>query len=118
MAVITGTWQGTIKGTYQTATKVAGKPAPQKGFVWRRQAYTADLFRFVKDVATFTSIAGTNVAASTLSTKNGANTLTASGDPYLVTANDLAPDPPGSGIWKEIKIAVRYDDWEEWELNP
>ena len=113
-----GVLQGSIKSAYQTATKVAGKDAPQEGFIWRRQVYTADLYRYGKGLTSFASLAGTRIAAATLSTTNGADSLAASGDPYLCTVNDMIPSPSGSGIWKEILIAVRYEDWEEWELQP
>ena len=110
--------QGSIKSAYQTAVKVAGKPTPADGFIWRRQVYTADLFRYGKGLTSFASLAGTRVAAATLSTTNGSDVLAASGDPYLCLVNDMIPNPLGSGMWKETLICVRYEDWEEWELQP
>ena len=111
-------WQGPIKGDFQTADKVAGKPVPAAGFVWRREFYTADLYRYGKGLLTFDSLAGDRVLATTLTTTNGADSLTASGDPYLIKNNSVLPSPSGSGLWKEVKLAVRYGEWEEWETNP
>jgi hypothetical protein len=112
-----GVLQGSIKTAYQTATSVANMPAPKDGFIWRRQVYSADLYRFGKGLSGFESLAGTRIPAATLSTTNGVDTLEASGDPYLVTVNDMNPSPSGSGMWKETLIAVRYEDWAEWELQ-
>jgi hypothetical protein len=114
----TSSLMGPIKSAFQTATKVAGKPEPDEGFVWRREYYTADLYRYGKTLTSFLSLAGNRVAADTLSTTNGGDTLAASGDPYMVVANDMNPDPVGSGIWKETLIAIRYGEWEQWETNP
>lgn len=112
-----GALQGSIKSAYQTATKVAGKEPPADGSIWRRQFYTADLYRYGKGLVSFASLAGTRISAANLSTTNGADLLVASGDPYLCTVNDMNPSPTGSGMWKEVLIAVRYEDWEEWELQ-
>ena len=106
-------WQGPIKGDYQTATKVAGLPVPPTGFIWSREYYTADLWREGTGLSSFTSLAGTTVLANTLSTKNGADTLTASGADYFIQNNSVKPNPPGSGMWKEVKLAVRFGEWTQ-----
>ena len=108
---------GPITSAFQTATKVANKPAAAAGFIWRREYYTANLYRYGKTLTSFLSLAGDRVDAADLSTTNGGDTLVASGDPYLVTANDMIPDPVGSGMWKETLVAIRYGEWEQWKLQ-
>lgn len=116
----TGKWQGSIKPGYQTATKVAGLPEPDAGYVWRRSKYTVDRYRWAKGLVSFDSDAGDTVTGDTLSITNGAW----SGAPlsgsltFLVIANDLIPSPPGTDMWKETHVSEGYSDWEQWEINP
>jgi len=109
---------GSIKGGYQTATEVNGHLPADEGFILRRKIDTADLYRSGKGLTSFTDSAGDRIAAASLSTTNGSDVLQASGDPFLVQANEVHPDPVGSGIWKEIILAIRYGEWEQWESNP
>jgi hypothetical protein len=111
----TGEWQGSIKGGYQTAVKVAGFPAPQSGYIYRRARNVSDRWRWGQGLLSWVSIAGTTVFGDDLDITNGPDTTNWGGEPdYIVTANNLDAAPPGSGIWKETMVAEGYTDWEEW----
>ena len=116
----TGSWQGTVKTGIQVADKVAGEVAA-KGFVWKRQKFISDRWRWGKGTVSFTSDAGDRLYGDDLNVTNGLdNTAAAStaGSPdYICTANDIISSPPGSGIWKETQIAEAYGVWEQWETS-
>lgn len=115
--VITGEWHGTIKAGYETAVKVAGKPDPATGFLWRRKVYTIERARNGQTIVSFSPNVGNTTTGDKLSITNGSETIQGSAaDTYLLLKDDIIESPPGSGIWEEQQIAVSYTDWEEWEI--
>jgi len=115
--VTTGAWFGMIKAGYETATKVAGKPDPAAGFLWRRKVYTIERARSGQTLTAFTPNVGGNATGDQLSITNGADTIQgAVADTYLLIKDDVIPTPQGSGMWEEQQLAVSYTDWEEWEI--
>jgi len=113
----TGDWQGGIKGGYQTATKVAGLPDPPAGYLYRRQRSVSDRWRNGQGLTAWTSGAGNSVAGDDLDITNGPDSTSWGGEPdYIVTANDLVADPPGSGIWKETLVAENFTAWALWAI--
>jgi len=115
--VTTGAWFGTIKAGYETATKVAGKPDPETGYLWRRKVYTIERTRSGQTLTAFSPNVGGTTTGDKLSITNGADTIEAgAADTYLLQKDDVVPSPQGSGMWEEQQIAVSYTDWEEWEI--
>jgi len=115
----TGEWQGVKKGGYQTADKVAGLETPAIGTIWRRKQYISDRYRNGQGLLSWSSSAGDRVYGDDLTITNGPDNMDGliAGEPdYMITANDLEPDPPGSGIWKETQVAEGFGEWEEWEI--
>jgi len=112
-----GTWQGQIKGGYQTAQKVAGLPAPAVGFIWRRKRFISNRYRNLQGYTSWDTQAGEVIPGDDLVITNGPDSPTYGGEPdYLITNNDLDPDPQGSGIWRETMVAEGFSDWEQWEI--
>lgn len=115
--VITGQWFGTIKAGYETATKVAGKPDPATGKLWRRRVYTIERSRFGQTLTSFSPNVGNTTTGDKLSITSGTDTIAGSAaNTYLLEKDDIVPSPQGSGIWEEQQIAVSYTDWEEWQI--
>ena len=115
--VITGDWFGSIKAGYETATKVAGKPDPQAGYLYRRKVYTIERSRYGQTLTAFSPNVGGTTTGDKLSIKNGTDTIEGSNaQTYLLLKDDVVPSPQGSGMWEEQQIAVSYTDWEEWEI--
>lgn len=114
---ITGTWQGQIKGGYQTATKVAGLPDPPTGSIYRRKRNVSSRWRWGKGLTAWSSSAGEVAYGDDLDITNGPDSTNWGGEPdYIVTANNLEAAPPGSGIWRETYVAENYTAWELYEL--
>ena len=114
---ITGDWFGSIKAGYETATKVAGKPDPSTGYLWRRKVYTIERARSGQTLLSFNPNVGGTTTGDNLSITSGADTIQGgAGDTYLLEKDDVVPAPQGSGMWEEQQIAVSYTDWEEWEI--
>ena len=115
--VITGDWFGSIKAGYETATKVAGKPDPQDGYLYRRRVFTIERSRMGQTLTSFNPNVGNTTTGDKLSITSGADTIQGSAaQTYLLEKDDIIPSPQGSGIWEEQQIAVSYTDWEEWEI--
>jgi len=113
----TGDWQGAVKGGYQTADAVAGLPPPQSGYIYRRKRIISDRYRNGQGLTSYTNDSGSAIAGDDLVITNGADSTYWGGEPnYIITANDLIPDPPGSGMWRETLVAEGYTAWEEWEI--
>ena len=111
----TGDWFGSIRSGYETATKVAGKPNPTTGYLWRRKVYTIERARSGQELLSFTPNVGGSTTGDNLSVTNGADTISgAVADTYLLQKDDVVPTPQGSGMWEELQVAVSYTDWEEW----
>jgi hypothetical protein len=112
---ITGDWFGSIRAGYETATKVAGKPNPTDGYLWRRKIYTIERARSGKTLTAFAPNVGGSTTGDNLTVQNGADIIAGSAsDTYLLQKDDVVPTPQGSGMWEEQQIAVSYTDWEEW----
>lgn len=115
--VLTGDWFGKIKANYETAVKVAGKPDPTTGYLWRRKVYTIERARSGQTLTSFVPNVGGLTTGDKLSITNGADTIAANiADTYHLEKDDIVPTPQGSGMWEEQQIAVSYTDWEEWEI--
>ena len=113
----TGDWFGTLDAGYETATKVAGKPDPATGFLWRRKIYTIARARSGQELLSFTPNVGGTTTGDNLEIVNGGDTITGNvGDTYLLQKDDVILTPQGSGMWEEHQIAVSYNDWEQWEI--
>ena len=113
--VTTGDWFGRIRAGYETATKVAGKPEPTAGYLWRRKIYTIERARSGQTLTSFVPNVGGSTTGDKLTIKNGTDTVSgAVADTYLLQKDDIVPTPQGSGMWEEQQIAVSYTDWEEW----
>jgi len=113
----TGNWEGSLKGSYQTADKVAGLADPQDGYLWRRKIYTIERSRYGQTLSSFTPNVGGSALGNTLSVKSGPTTITGSAtDTYMLLRDDVTPAPKGSDIWLEEQTAVSYTAWEEWEI--
>ena len=111
----TGEWQGTLRGSFQTANKVAGKPVPSDGYLWRRKIYTVERFRWGKGLLTYNPNVGGTALGGGLCITSGTTTVCGNdADTYMLQKDDVSPSPPGSDIWKEVQIAVSYSLWEEW----
>ena len=113
-----GEWFGSIKAGYETATKVAGKPDPADGFLWRRRIYTIDRARSGQGITAFAPNVGNTALGNTLYVKNGPDDKLYGNvnDTYLLQTDDVVPTPQGSGLWQEHQVAVSYSDWETWEI--
>lgn len=110
-------WFGSIQAGYETANKVAGKAAPQDGYLWQRKVYTIDRTRTGQTLTGFTPEVGNEVAGNTLSVTNGADEIFASSSQtYIFLKDDMVPSPVGSAIWDQKQTAVSFSDWEEWEI--
>ena len=108
-------WMGSIKGGYETAVKVAGKPDPQDGYLWRRRVYTVDRERICKGLLSFSHNVWNTASGDSLYVMNGEDRISGNADnDYLLLRDDVIPNPPGSGMWKEVQVAVSYTDWEQW----
>ena len=115
--VLTGNWFGTIKAAYETATKVAGRPDPATGYLWRRRVYTIERARSGQTLTSFSPNVGNTTTGDKLSITNGTDTVAGSAaQTYLLEKDDIVPSPQGSGMWEEQQIAVSYTDWEEWQI--
>jgi len=113
----TGEWMGTIRAAYETAQKVAGKPEPADGKLWRRRIYTIERHRFGKGVLAFSPNTGNTTTGDNLKITNGGGVLQGNAaDTYLLLKDDIIPNPQGTDMWKEAQVAVNYQDWEEWEI--
>ena len=115
----TGEWQGVLKGGYQLADKVAELAAPDTGKIWRRKHYISDRYRNGQGLLSWASSAGDRVYGDDLIVTNGPDNMDGliGGAPdHIITSNDLTPDPPGSGIWKETQVAEGFGEWEQWEI--
>jgi len=112
-----GAWQGQVKSGYQTAQKVAGLPAPAEGSLYRRKKFISNRYRNLQGYSSGAGQAGEEIEGDDLSVTNGPDTTVLGGEPaYLITANDLLPDPQGSGIWRETMVAEGFSDWTEWVI--
>ena len=113
----TGSWQGKLKGGYQTATKVAGLADPPAGYIYRRKLNIADRWRWGKGLTSWASSAGDLVYGDDLTITNGDDSTQSAGEPqYIITNNEIIPSPPGSGIWVETHVAELYTAWELFEI--
>ena len=114
---ITGDWFGSIKAGVETATKVAGKPDPATGYLWRRKVYTIERARSGQTLTSFAPNVGGTTTGDKLSITSGTDTISGSdANTYLLLKDDVVPTPQDSGLWEEQQIAVSYTDWEEWEI--
>ena len=112
-----GDWGGTIKAGYETATKVAGRPDPADGYLWRRRIYTIDRARSGQGLITFAPNTGNTAAGNTLYVVNGDDQVYGNAaDTYLLQTDDVTPTPQGSGMWREHQVAISYGEWEQWEI--
>jgi len=115
--LLEGEWQGSLKGGYQTAQKVAGLPAPDTGKLWRRKRSISSRYRNGQGLLSWENRSGEVIPGDDLVITNGPDESNWGGEPdYLITTNELVPDPQGSGIWRETMVAEGFTEWEQWEI--
>ena len=113
----TGSWQGKFTGGYETATKVAGLPEPATGKIYRRKRNVYSKWRWLTEVTSFSSLAGTTVTGDDQTVTNGADTPTYAGEPSaIITSHELEANPPGSGIWIESQVIEGFTEWAEFTI--
>ena len=112
-----GDWHGTFNGTSETTEKVAGRPAPAAGFLYRRDINRVDRRWFGQGLTGWAPTQGAEVLGNAITVQNGPDILTGSAlDTYLTMVDEVNESPPGTGLWEQVQNFVNYSDWVEWKI--
>ena len=88
------------------------------GYTWKRDEYVVTLEKFGQGCSSFLPLIGTEVNGTSVTWKNGTDTLSAAdGDTYTCIENLLLPFETGSAIWREVIVWQFLDVWVETEVT-